>query len=44
VARHSDGATASSLNEARLVFEEFGSPAHTYAPVYTDAEFDEIVR
>ena len=44
LARHSDGATASSVAEARLVLEEFGAPAHTYAPVYTDADFDEIVR
>lgn len=44
LARHSDGATASSAAEARLVFEEYGRPAHTYAPVYTDADFDEIVR
>ena len=28
--------TASSLFEARLAYEEMGSPAHTYAPVYTD--------
>lgn len=34
--------TASSLNEARLAFEEFGSKAHTYSPAYTDGEFDEI--
>ena len=44
LARHSDGATASSAAEARLVREEFGSPAHTYAPVYTERDFDEIVR
>ncbi len=44
LARHSDGATASSLNEARLVAEEYGSPAHTYAPAYTDAEFEGIMR
>jgi carboxynorspermidine decarboxylase len=44
LARHSDGATASSLNEARLVFEEYGSPAHTYAPAYSDSEFEGIVR
>ncbi len=44
LARHSDGATASSVAEARLVFEEFGQRAHTYAPVYTDADFDEILR
>lgn len=36
--------TASSLYEARLAFEEFKSPAHTYSPAYTDEEFDEIVR
>ncbi len=43
LAAHSDGATASSLAEARLVFEEFGVPAHTYAPVYTDSNIDEII-
>lgn len=36
--------TASSLYEARLAYEEFGSPAHTYSPAYTDEEIDEIVR
>ena len=36
--------TASSLSEARLAFEEFGSRAHTYSPAYTDGEFDEILR
>lgn len=36
--------TASSLAEARLAYEEMGSPAHTYAPAYSDKEFDEIVR
>ena len=35
--------TASSLSEARLAFEEFGAPAHTYSPAYTDEEFDAIV-
>ncbi len=43
LAQHSDGATASSLSEARLVFEEYGEAAHTYAPVYTDSEIDEIL-
>lgn len=43
LARHSDGATASSAAEARLVFEKYGRPAHTYAPVYTDSNFDEIL-
>ena len=36
--------TASSLYEARLACEEFGSRAHTYSPAYTDAEFDDIMR
>ena len=35
--------TASSLAEARLAFEAFGAPAHTYSPAYTDEEFDAIV-
>ena len=34
--RHS---TASSVSEAQLAFEEMGSPAHTYAPAYTEEEF-----
>ena len=35
LARHSDGATASSAAEARLVFEEFGRPpCHTHAVLY----------
>ena len=36
--------TASSLGEARLAFEEFGHPAHTFSPAYTDYEIDEIAR
>ena len=36
--------TASSLWEARLAFEEFGAPAHTFSPAYTDDEIEEIVR
>lgn len=35
--------TASSLAEARLAFEEMKSPAHTYAPAYSDEEFSEIM-
>ena len=44
LARHSDGATASSLAEARLVWEEYGRRAHTYAPVYTDRDFGQIME
>lgn len=36
--------TASSLYEARLAFEEFGSRAHTYSPAYTEDNFADIVR
>ncbi len=36
--------TASSLGEARLGREEFGSPVHTYSPAYTDYEIDTIAK
>ena len=36
--------TASSLSEARMAFERFGAPAHTYSPAYTDGEVDVIAR
>lgn len=36
--------TASSLYEARLGFEEFGAPTHTFSPAYNDYEIDEIAR
>lgn len=36
--------TASSLSEAKLAFEEFGSKAHTFSPAYTDYEIDEIAQ
>lgn len=38
------GAAASSLNEARLCYEEIGTPAHTYSPVFKEAEFDKILN
>ena len=36
------GATASSLNEARLITDHLDQPVHTYAVAYTEAEFDQI--
>lgn len=36
--------TASSIHEARLAFEEMGSPAHTYSPAYTERDFPAILR
>jgi carboxynorspermidine decarboxylase len=38
------GAAASSVNEARLCFEEIGSPAHTYSPVFKETEFRTILK
>ncbi len=38
------GAAASSVDEARLCFEEIGSPAHTYSPVYKDSDFSSILK
>ncbi len=35
---------ASSVNEARLAYEEMGTLAHTYSPAYTDEDFDEIMQ
>ena len=35
---------ASSVYEARLALEEFGSKAHTYSPAYTESDFPEIMR
>lgn len=37
------GAAASSPDEARLCFEEIGSPAHTYSPVYKTEDFNTIL-
>ncbi len=37
------GATASSLNEIKLVNEYMGVPAHAYIPAYRDNEFDEVL-
>jgi carboxynorspermidine decarboxylase len=37
------GAATSSLDEARLCFEEIGSPAHTYSPVYKMSEFSSLI-
>lgn len=38
-----DHSTASSLYEARLALEEFGSKAHTYSPAYTEEDFPGIL-
>jgi carboxynorspermidine decarboxylase len=38
------GAAASSVDEACLCFEEIGSPAHTYSPVYRESDFPSIMK
>jgi carboxynorspermidine decarboxylase len=44
VKKYLSGATASSLNEARLIYEEMGCKAHTYCVAYLPDEFEEIMR
>ncbi|MEQ9374279.1 MAG: carboxynorspermidine decarboxylase [Imperialibacter sp.] len=44
VRQYLKGATASSLSEARLCFEEMKTKSHTYAVAYRDQEFDEIMK
>ncbi len=43
VREYLSGATASSLNEIRLVNEYMDVPAHAYVPAYRDDEFAEIL-
>jgi carboxynorspermidine decarboxylase len=38
------GASASSLNEAQLAFEELGAKAHTYAPAYEEKTIADILK
>jgi len=38
------GASASSLNEARLAFEELGVKAHTYSPAYEEKTIVDILK
>ncbi len=43
LSQYLSGATASSLNEARLIAEEMGVEAHTYCPVFLEEEFKDIL-
>lgn len=40
--KYLSGATASSMNEAQLCFDEFKEKAHLCAPIYTDDEINDI--
>ena len=44
IGRKLAGVTSSSLNEARLGYEEMGKEVHIYSPAYNDKEFDEILK
>lgn len=44
VRKYLKGATASSLFEARLCFEEMKVKAHTYCAAYVPKDFDEIMK
>jgi carboxynorspermidine decarboxylase len=43
IRRFLSGVAASSLDEARLGFEEFGKEVHVFAPAYQAKEFQEIL-
>ena len=44
VKEYLSGATASSLNEIRLINDFMGCQAHTYMPAYLDNEFTEVLE
>ena len=42
IGKYLSGATASSLNEAKLIHEQMGVKAHSYFPVYASDELEQI--
>lgn len=44
IARYLHGVCASGPIEARLGREEFGKEVHTYAPAYSDADIEEVIK
>lgn len=44
IKEYTDYSTASSVNEARLAFEEMGCLAHTFSPAYSSDNFDEFLK
>jgi len=44
IRRYLQGIAASSVDEARLGFEEFGKEVHVCAPAYRDSEFNELLN
>lgn len=43
IGKYLNGVTSSSVHEARLGYEEMGKEVHTYAPAFSETEFDEIL-
>lgn len=43
IRRYLCGVAASSLDEARIGYEEFGGEVHVCAPAYAETEFDELL-
>ncbi|MEA2110500.1 MAG: carboxynorspermidine decarboxylase [Campylobacterota bacterium] len=44
ISRYLQGASASSLNEARLAYEKFSKEVHTYSPAFKERELLEIAK
>lgn len=44
ISQYLKGITASSLNEARLGYEEMGKEVHIFAPAFIDSEFNDILK
>ncbi|MCG7334571.1 carboxynorspermidine decarboxylase [Sporosarcina sp. ACRSM] len=43
ISKYLDGVTSSGILEAKLGYEEMGKEVHTYAPAFSDADFEEIL-
>jgi carboxynorspermidine decarboxylase len=43
IGKYLNGVTSSSVHEARLGYDEMGKEVHTYAPAFSETEFDEIL-
>jgi len=43
IGEYLNGVTSSSVHEARLGYEEMSKEVHTYAPAFSETEFDEIL-
>ncbi|MFA6065107.1 MAG: carboxynorspermidine decarboxylase [archaeon] len=44
IRKYLDGTCASSLNEARLGYEEFKGEVHTFAPAFSESDFKQITK